>query len=172
MSRSLLKYTAGGLVWDFPYVRSQAASIPKRTARVKRNGLLRRDSCLRRCFIVTILACRLRDDGSGPFPRSISFCPHQSPSSSRVAPLNSVEPTAGGTPNRWMRSRIAANNSRDTATSAIWNVMYFAQRFTLEAGLGLLVWSVQILQRPFDLGLIGISAKRFLPPAAGLWDLR
>ena len=40
---------------DFPYVRSQAVSIPKRTARFKRSGLLRRDSCLSDCFIMTIL---------------------------------------------------------------------------------------------------------------------
>ncbi len=30
----------------------------------------------------------------------------------------------GGTPNRWMRSRIVANNSRGTATSAIWKITY------------------------------------------------
>jgi hypothetical protein len=32
-----------------------------------------------------------------------------------------------------MRSRIAANNSRGTATSAIWNVAYLACRTTLAA---------------------------------------
>ena len=30
----------------------------------------------------------------------------------------------GGTPNRWIRSRIPANNSRGTATSAIWKITY------------------------------------------------
>ncbi len=30
----------------------------------------------------------------------------------------------GGTPNRWMRSRIAANKSHGTATSAIWKITY------------------------------------------------
>ncbi len=30
----------------------------------------------------------------------------------------------GGTPNRWIRSKIAANNSRGTATSAIWKITY------------------------------------------------
>ncbi len=30
----------------------------------------------------------------------------------------------GSAPKRWMRSRITANNSRGTATSANWNVMY------------------------------------------------
>ncbi len=36
----------------------------------------------------------------------------------------------GGTPNRRMRSRIAANKSRGTATSTIWNITYFACRTT------------------------------------------
>ncbi len=30
----------------------------------------------------------------------------------------------GGKPNRWMRSRIPANKSRGTATSAIWRITY------------------------------------------------
>ena len=34
----------------------------------------------------------------------------------------------GGTPKRWMRSRIAANKSRGTATSASWNATYLACR--------------------------------------------
>ena len=32
--------------------------------------------------------------------------------------------SGGGTPKRWMRSRIAANNSRGAATSAIWKITY------------------------------------------------
>ncbi len=32
--------------------------------------------------------------------------------------------SGGGTPNRWMRSKIAANKSRGTATSAIWKITY------------------------------------------------
>ncbi len=32
--------------------------------------------------------------------------------------------SGGGTPNRWMRSKIAANKSRGTATSAIWKTTY------------------------------------------------
>jgi hypothetical protein len=37
----------------------------------------------------------------------------------------------GGIANRAIRSRIAANNRRDTATSASWNVTYLACRVTL-----------------------------------------
>jgi len=39
--------------------------------------------------------------------------------------------TGGGSASRSMRSRIAANNLRVTATSASWNVTYFACRVTL-----------------------------------------
>jgi hypothetical protein len=32
--------------------------------------------------------------------------------------------SGGGTPNRWIRSKIAASNSRGTAISAIWKITY------------------------------------------------
>ena len=56
------------------------------------------------------------------------------PESSYRSPFRDTHPrctNAGGTPNRWMRSRIAANSSRGTATSAIWNVTYLACRTAL-----------------------------------------
>jgi len=50
--------------------------------------------------------------------------------------------TGGGIANRAMRSRIAANRSRVTATSASWNVTYFACRVTLAA-----IFAYQLLIR-------------------------
>ena len=73
--------------------------------------------------------CRLRNDEPRPFPRSAAPLPR--PKSASLWPYGDTQPpctNGDGTPNRWMRSRIATNNSRRTATSAIWNVTHFTVR--------------------------------------------
>ena len=132
----------------FPICQIATVIVPNRCARFKRNGLLPDISQIRhtkrpsyhngpldsiesslhrreshRFWRSNMLSSplRLRESESGPFPRSTNPCPTnlqflvRSPSQQRSS-------GGGGTPNRWMRSRIAANKSRGTATSAIWNV--------------------------------------------------
>ncbi len=115
----------------FPVIRFQTAIITERTAGFKQKALSRGDSFLRGCSTVTILP---------PTPREQRFRPvsaqHQPLAPTRITNFwlghrrQPCRTNGGGTPNRWMRSRIAANNSRGTATSAIWNVTYLECRTT------------------------------------------
>ena len=70
------------------------------------------------------------NDDPPPLPRSINSLP---PRIANLSFARDAQPrctNGGGTPKRWMRSRMAANRSRGTATSASWNVTYLACRTT------------------------------------------
>ena len=82
-----------------------------------------------------------------------SHSPHGAPSPSSSAPRHSHPPAVNDHPglgaarSRPIRPRIAANNARGTATSAIWNVTAFAWRMTFAPTLisfSLSVVSVQV----------------------------
>ena len=105
----------------FPIIRFHAAIVSKRTTRFKRNDLSCRDSCLRGWSIVPILPLRHPRQRLRPRLRATStsgaHSNHQLCTRAR-SQLRCTNGDAG--PNRWMRSRIATNNSRETATSSIW----------------------------------------------------
>ncbi len=52
-------------------------------------------------------------------PHSLTSCPHSNYRDSLGHQCQPRCTNSGGTPSRWKRSRIAANNSRSTATSYI-----------------------------------------------------